>query len=167
MLSDAAKFLFRNVVLFQFTYSLANNVWKCPFLHILVITRAFFFWLVAVNRQKRKPFKFYLHSSLRFKKFYVCLLEKAVAPHSSVLAWRIPGTGSLVGCRLGSHRVGHDWSDSAAAAACMSSLSCVILVDTLLYGEWECQNKQSSYKNNIYWWLSTSHCAENFYPLPS
>ena len=28
------------------------------------------------------------------------LMEKAMAPHSSVLAWRIPGTGSLVGCRL-------------------------------------------------------------------
>ena len=26
--------------------------------------------------------------------------EKAMAPHSSVLAWRIPGTGSVVGCRL-------------------------------------------------------------------
>ena len=27
-------------------------------------------------------------------------LEKEVATHSSVLAWRIPGTGRLVGCRL-------------------------------------------------------------------
>ena len=27
-------------------------------------------------------------------------LEKEMAAHSSVLAWRIPGTGSLVGCRL-------------------------------------------------------------------
>ena len=41
-----------------------------------------------------------------------------MATHSSVLAWRIPGTGSLVGCRLwGSHRVRHNWSDLAAAAA--------------------------------------------------
>ena len=35
--------------------------------------------------------------------------EKAMATHSSVLAWRIPGTGEP--CRLpsmGSHRVGHD-----------------------------------------------------------
>ena len=31
-------------------------------------------------------------------RFYA--LEKAVATHSSVLAWRIPGTGSLVGCHL-------------------------------------------------------------------
>ena len=35
-------------------------------------------------------------------------LEKAMVPHSSVLAWRIPGTGSLVGCDLWGHRVGHD-----------------------------------------------------------
>ena len=28
------------------------------------------------------------------------LLEKEMATHSSVLAWRVPGTGSLVGCRL-------------------------------------------------------------------
>ena len=27
-------------------------------------------------------------------------LEKEMAPHSSILAWRIPGTGSLVGCHL-------------------------------------------------------------------
>ena len=27
-------------------------------------------------------------------------LEKKMAPHSCVLAWRIPGTGNLVGCRL-------------------------------------------------------------------
>ena len=27
-------------------------------------------------------------------------LEKEMATHSSVLAWRIPGTGSLVGCHL-------------------------------------------------------------------
>ena len=41
-----------------------------------------------------------------------------MATHSSVLAWRIPGTGEPGGLpSLGSHRVGHNWSDSAAAAA--------------------------------------------------
>ena len=45
-------------------------------------------------------------------------LEKEVAVHSSVLAWRIPGTGEPGGLQsIGSHRVGHDWSDLAAAAA--------------------------------------------------
>ena len=32
--------------------------------------------------------------------FHFHAVEKEVATHSSVLAWRIPGTGSLVGCRL-------------------------------------------------------------------
>ena len=45
-------------------------------------------------------------------------LEKAMATHSSVLAWRIPGTGEPGGLpSMGSHKVGHDWSDLAAAAA--------------------------------------------------
>ena len=45
-------------------------------------------------------------------------LEKEMATHSSVLAWRIPGTGDPDGLpSMGSHRVGHDWSDLAAAAA--------------------------------------------------
>ena len=40
-----------------------------------------------------------------------------MATHSSVLAWRIPGTGEPGGLpSLGSHRVGHNWSDLAAAA---------------------------------------------------
>ena len=42
-------------------------------------------------------------------------LEKEMATHSSVLAWRIPGTGKPGGLlSMGSHRVGHDWSDLAA-----------------------------------------------------
>ena len=44
------------------------------------------------------PFTFHYHS-----------LEKEVATHSSVLAWRIPGTGEPIGLpSVGSHRVGHD-----------------------------------------------------------
>ena len=40
-----------------------------------------------------------------------------MATHSSVLAWRIPGTGEPDGLpSMGSHRVGHNWSDLAAAA---------------------------------------------------
>ena len=50
--------------------------------------------------------------------FHFHALEKEMATHSSVLAWRIPGTGEPGGLlSLGSHRVGHPWSDSAAAAA--------------------------------------------------
>ena len=44
--------------------------------------------------------------------------EKVMATHSSVLAWRIPGMGEPGGLlSMGLHRVGHDWSDLAAAAA--------------------------------------------------
>ena len=47
-----------------------------------------------------------------------------MAPHSSVLAWRIPGTGEPGGLpSLGSHRVGHDWSDLAAATGSVRSNS--------------------------------------------
>jgi len=50
--------------------------------------------------------------------FHFHALEKEMATHSSVLAWRIPGTGEPSGLpSMGSHRVGHDWSDLAAAAA--------------------------------------------------
>ena len=49
--------------------------------------------------------------------FYFHTLEKEMATHSSVLAWRIPGTREPGGLpSMGSHRVGHDWSDLAAAA---------------------------------------------------
>ena len=44
-------------------------------------------------------------------------LEKEMATHSRVLAWRIPGTGEPGGLpSMGSHRVGHDWSGLVAAA---------------------------------------------------
>ena len=44
------------------------------------------------------PFTFHFHA-----------LEKEMATHSSVLAWRIPGTGEPGGLpSMGSHRVGHD-----------------------------------------------------------
>ena len=49
--------------------------------------------------------------------------------HSSVLAWRIPGTGEPGGLpSMGSHRVRHDCSDSAAAAAAK-----LILLDSLSF----------------------------------
>ena len=45
-------------------------------------------------------------------------LEEGIAAHSSILAWRIPGTWEPGGLpSVGSHRVRHDWSDTAAAAA--------------------------------------------------
>jgi len=47
---------------------------------------------------------------------WLALITRVFATHSSVLAWRIPGTGEPGGLpSMGSHRVGHDWSDLAVA----------------------------------------------------
>ena len=64
---------------------------------------------VATSRTRLSDFPF---------TFHLPALEKEMATHSSVLAWRIPGTGEPGRLpSVGSHRVGHDWSDLAAAAA--------------------------------------------------
>ena len=50
-------------------------------------------------------------------------LEKEMATHSGVLAWRIPGMGEPGGLpSMASHRVGHDWNDLAAAAAAAAAV---------------------------------------------
>ena len=55
--------------------------------------------------------------------------EKEMATHSRVLAWRIPGTAEPDGLpSMGSHRVRHDWSDLAAAAAAWLIMLSVFLV---------------------------------------
>ena len=59
-----------------------------------------------MTRLSNFPFTFHFHA-----------LEKEMAPHSNVLAWRNPGTGEPGGLpSMGSHRVGHDSSYLAAAA---------------------------------------------------
>ena len=53
--------------------------------------------------------------------FHFQALEKEMATHSSVLAWRIPGMGEPGGLpSMGLHRVGHNWSDLAAAGSFIS-----------------------------------------------
>ena len=50
--------------------------------------------------------------------FHLHVLEKEMATHSIVLTWRVPGTGEPVGLQsMGSHRVGHNRSNLAAAVA--------------------------------------------------
>ena len=62
---------------------------------------------VAESRTRLSDFTFTFH-------FHAS--EKEMATHSSVLAWRIPGTVEPDGLpSMGSHRVGQDWSDLAAA----------------------------------------------------
>ena len=68
---------------------------------------------VAKSQTQLSDFTFTLH-------FHA--LEKEMATRSSVLAWRIPGTGEAGGLpSMGSHRVGHDWSDLAAALSSTKS----------------------------------------------
>ena len=70
-------------------------------------------WWAAVHGVTKRwtwlsdfPFTFHFHA-----------LEKEMATHSSVLAWRIPGTEEPGGLpSMGSHRVGHDWCILATAA---------------------------------------------------
>ena len=77
---------------------------------------------VAKSRTQLSDFTFTFH-------FHV--LEKAMATHSSVLAWRIPGMGEPGGLlSLGSHRVGQDKSNLAAAAA--ESLCCIAVINITL-----------------------------------
>ena len=80
---------------------------------------------VARSRTRLSDFTFTFH-------FHA--LEKEMATHSSVLAWRIPGTGEPGGLpSMGSHRVGHDWSDLAAAAAALETTLNKILSVFFLY----------------------------------
>ena len=66
---------------------------------------------VARSRTRLSDFTFTFH-------FHA--LEKEMATHSSVLPWRIPGTGEPGGLlSMGSLGIGHDWSDLAAAAVLM------------------------------------------------
>ena len=97
--------------------SSSQYVWKCPLPWILYDTIVVFSALI----------------NEKCSHILVCIQlwvrEKAMAPHSSVLGWRIPWTekpGRLQS--MGLHRVGHDWSDAAAAAAAWVNLkimSCV------------------------------------------
>ena len=62
-------------------------------------------WLAAVDGVARSRIRL---SDSTFT-FHFDALEKEMATHSSVLAWRIPGTGEPGGLpSMGSHRVGHD-----------------------------------------------------------
>ena len=63
--------------------------------------------------------------------FHFHALEKEMATHSSVLAWRIPGMAEPGGLpSMGSHRAGHDWSDLAAAEAAVYSSGCALQNNT-------------------------------------
>ena len=85
--------------------------------------------------------------------FHFQALEKEMATNSSVLAWRIPGSGEPGGLpSMGSHRVGHNWSDLAAAAAVHNSVTSwgPSLVEI---GQWlsTCFNRQLYFAFSCLW----------------
>ena len=80
--------------------------------------------------------------------FHFHALEKEMATHSSVLAWRIPGMGKPNGLlSMGSHRVGHNWRDLAAAA-----------LRKVLWQVLEINSKHN--------WLSWNQCQRSIFLIP-
>ena len=73
-----------------------------------------------------------------------------MATHSSVLAWRIPGTGEPGGLPSMGHRVRHNWSDLAAAAAAVKPWSVTVQVDC-----------SSPVKAKMYWLASLTGILKN------
>ena len=62
-------------------------------------------------------------------------LEKEMATHSSVLAWRIQGMGQPSGLpSMGSYRVGYDGSDLATAAAVNILVPVSFLIVSIFFG---------------------------------
>ena len=93
-------------------------------------------------------------------------LEKEMATHSSVLAWRIPGTGKPGGLpSMGSHRVGHDWSDLAAVAAATwvngKPLQCSCLENPRDGGAWWAAIYGGAQSWTRLKWLSSSSSSSN------
>ena len=90
------------------------------------------------TRQSDLTFTFHFHA-----------LEKEMATHSSVLAWRIPGTAEPGGLSsMGSHRVRHDWSDLAAAAAIRLMFRTVLIYKVANTEPWREKDK---YLLPVFW----------------
>ena len=102
---------------------------------------------VARSRTRLSDFTFTFH-------FHA--LEKEMATHSSVLAWRIPGTRSLVGCRL----CGHTESDMTAAAAAAESHPRCQKTNTLSVAQKHCSGLPASR-------ASLNPCGQRGNPFPS
>ena len=102
--------------------------------------------------------------------FHFHALEKEMATHSSVLAWRIPGMGEPGGLPcMGLHRVGHDWSDLAAAGCLPDSLvpwcsdpALILCAPKKVMACHFCQRIR-----NIIQWLSSCYCGHWWSEAPS
>ena len=88
-------------------------------------------------------------------------LEKEMATHSSILVWRIPGMGEPGGLQsIESHRVRHNWSDLAAAAAAIHFLKRIGAIGTILHWYNETLNLNlisfTSFFHNCPWFCNTT-----------
>ena len=93
-------------------------------------------WWAAVHGVAKSPTRL---SDFTFT-FHFHALEKEMATHSSVLAWRIPRTGEPGGLpSMRSNRVEHDWSDLAAVAAKHTQKQQLV--------QWTHMNPSSSFSN--------------------
>ena len=92
---------------------------------------------VAKSRTRLSDFTFTFH-------FHAS--EKEMATHYSVLVWRIPGTAEPGGLlSMGSYRVGHDWSDLAAA-----TVAVCVCINICLY---RCMWSEVKWKSLSRFWL--------------
>ena len=111
----------------SFTYILNRDISYC-FLYQprhLMDTQNSYLWLY--EESCFFPFPQHVYSLTSFLRASVCFgkLDSPVPliVHSSVLGWRIPGIEEPGGLpSMGSHRVGHDWSNLAAAAAPLTKM---------------------------------------------
>ena len=103
--------------------------------------------------------------------FHFHALEKEMATHSSVLAWRIPGTREPGGLpSMGSHRVGHDWSDLAAAYiekpyetltpwfTILIKITVAFFIKKLTSCSWNIYGNKKGYYERIRWQKLCSRC---------
>ena len=82
--------------------------------------------------------------------FHFHALAKEMATHSSVLAWRIPGTeepGGLLS--MGSHRVGHNWLSSSSSSSSMTKR--------------EKEEIDEAWRAQFGWWNIEVYCSLYFY----
>ena len=87
--------------------------------------------------------------------FHYHALEEEMATHSSVLAWRIPGTAESGGLpSLGWHRVGHDWKRLSSSSSSSCCIAKGILLNALWWPKWEGNPKQKGYIYVHKWFTS-------------
>ena len=111
---------------------------------------------VAEGRTRLRDFTFTFH-------FHA--LEKEMATHSSVLAWRIPGTGEPGGLlSMGLHRVGHDWCDlTVVFSSCSIFYICLVLSHSLVMALALLLNIQSDHFISFELDRYSTHCLFVYY----